>query len=174
MKTIILAIVLGGLFILTTGLYCENQYLKESVEPLEPIIFDAKKGCIETYNEYWHVSFNYIDAEVTAYCPCQKCCRKFSDGVTASGLPVDGIFKRFVAAPPEYEFGTIVIIPGYGAVPVLDRGGAIQGNKFDVFFPDHNEALNWGRKNMIIWIEEKAENTSPSSDSLASGRGFEN
>jgi 3D (Asp-Asp-Asp) domain-containing protein len=47
-------------------------------------------------------------------------------------------------------------IPGYGKAPVRDRGGAIQGNRLDVFFDDigkegdddyisgHDRALEWG------------------------------
>ncbi|MHC4720522.1 MAG: 3D domain-containing protein, partial [Planctomycetota bacterium] len=29
-------------------------------------------------------------------------------------------------------------------VKVLDRGGAIKGNRLDVFFHSHQQALNWG------------------------------
>jgi len=43
-------------------------------------------------------------------------------------------------------------IPGYGTVPVLDRGGAIKGARLDVFFPTHAEALKWGRQSLeILW-----------------------
>lgn len=51
---------------------------------------------------------------------------------------------RFVAADKRFEFGQMFVIPGYGRVPVLDRGGAIKNNKLDVFFPTHKEALQWG------------------------------
>ena len=84
---------------------------------------------------------------VTAYCPCPECCREFSDGITASGLPVTYNGGFFVAAPPEIPFGTMIRIPGYNngePVPVLDRGSAITGDRLDVFFPTHEQALEWG------------------------------
>jgi len=85
---------------------------------------------------------------VTAYCPCEKCCGRFADGVTASGHVIKP-GDRFVAASPEYTFGTIMEIPEYAAgkpVLVQDRGGAIKGNRLDVYFDTHQEALEWGVK----------------------------
>ena len=46
-------------------------------------------------------------------------------------------------------------IPGYGVVPVLDRGGAIKGNKLDVFFPTHVEAQVWGVQELIVKIRRR-------------------
>ncbi len=89
---------------------------------------------------------------VTAYCPCEKCCGKFADGITASGHIIqEG--DCFVAAPPWIPFGTRLSIPGYVGglmVAVEDRGGAIVGNRLDVFFSDHNEALAWGIKTFRV------------------------
>jgi 3D (Asp-Asp-Asp) domain-containing protein len=79
---------------------------------------------------------------VTAYCPCVRCCGK-SDGITASGYQIQP-GDKLCAAPREFPFGTILSIPGYGTVKVLDRGGAIKAKKLDVLFPTHQEALNWG------------------------------
>ena len=88
---------------------------------------------------------------VSAYCPCSKCCGKWSDGITASGHVIK-TGDKFVAAPPGYSFGTVIEIPGYGKVPVLDRGGAIKGNRLDCYFDTHQEALNWGVKMLKVRI----------------------
>ena len=91
---------------------------------------------------------------VTAYCPCSKCCGKFADAVTASGYIIY-YGDRFVAAPPEYDFGTVMMIPGYGEskpVPVRDRGGVIKADKLDVYFDSHQEALNWGVQYLDVKI----------------------
>ena len=83
---------------------------------------------------------------VTAYCPCEKCCGRYADGITAAGHRITK-GDRFVAAPPEIPFGTMLIVPGYKEgrpVPVLDRGGAIKDSRLDVFFDSHAEALAWG------------------------------
>ena len=51
---------------------------------------------------------------------------------------------KFVAAPKHIPFGTMLDVPGYGVVPVLDRGGAITVSRLDVYFDSHEEALEWG------------------------------
>jgi 3D (Asp-Asp-Asp) domain-containing protein len=88
--------------------------------------------------------------EVTAYCPCRKCCGPQAHGVTASGRHVSHNDGRFVAADTKLlPFGTKLVIPGYASnlpVEVLDRGGAIKGNRIDVFYPTHDQALQWGRR----------------------------
>jgi 3D (Asp-Asp-Asp) domain-containing protein len=94
--------------------------------------------------------------EVTAYCPCTKCCGENARGLTASGHDVSYNNSRFVAADNNLPFGTKLVIPGYagGAVEVIDRGGAIKGNKLDVFFATHEEALQWGRQFIDVTVLE--------------------
>lgn len=85
---------------------------------------------------------------VTAFCACEKCCKGSADRITANGYRIQ-YGDRFIAAPKEYPFGTKMQIPGYNGgtlVSVQDRGGAIKGNKLDVYFDTHQEALNWGVK----------------------------
>ncbi|MFO7807052.1 MAG: 3D domain-containing protein [Candidatus Moraniibacteriota bacterium] len=62
---------------------------------------------------------------------------------TASGSRVH---KGTMACPPEYPFGTKIEIEGMGTYTCEDRGGAIKGNQFDMWFPSRGEALNWGRR----------------------------
>jgi 3D (Asp-Asp-Asp) domain-containing protein len=90
--------------------------------------------------------------EVTAYCACTKCCGPKAQGITASGLHVSHNEGKFVAADTDVlPMYTKIIIPGYDArpVPVIDRGGAIKGHKLDLYFPTHEEALEWGRQ----WVD---------------------
>lgn len=87
-----------------------------------------------------------IEMRVTAYCPCSICCGEYSDGVTACGHKIQP-GDTFVAAGKRFSFYTEMLIPGYSnsrPVKVLDRGGAIKGNRLDVFFATHQEALEWG------------------------------
>lgn len=93
-------------------------------------------------------------SEVTAYCPGSCCCGEFADGITASGHVIEE-GDMFVAADKSIPFSTILDIPGYGEVPVLDRGGAIKGKRLDVFFYSHQEALEWGsQKGLTITIKK--------------------
>jgi len=95
-----------------------------------------------------------VRMRVTAYCPCEKCCGKYSDGITASGhktRPGD----VFVAADRKYAMDTEMIVAGYNnskPVKVLDRGGAIKGDRLDVFFYTHQKALNWGVRYLDVKI----------------------
>jgi len=98
-----------------------------------------------------------IRMRVTAYCPCPKCCGEYSDGVTACGHKIRP-GDTFVAADRRYLFGTEMLIPGYSndqTVKVLDRGGAIKGNRLDVFFGSHEEALEWGVRYLEVRISRK-------------------
>ena len=80
---------------------------------------------------------------VTAYCPCPICCGEYSNMVnptTASGAPaVEGVT---CAAPSNFEFGTELIVDGH-TYTVQDRGGVINGNHLDIYFSNHQAALNF-------------------------------
>ncbi len=93
-----------------------------------------------------------FEANVSAYCPLACCCGGYADGRTASGHIIQK-GDKFVAAPVRFPYGTMINVPGYERVPVLDRGGAIKGNKLDVFFFDHDAALQWGRQSLSVTIE---------------------
>ena len=86
----------------------------------------------------------------TAYCPCRKCCGK-SDGITASGTRATA-GRTIAADTSKLPFGTKVYINGHEYV-VEDRGGAIKGNKIDIFFSSHAEALKYGKKKVELFIE---------------------
>jgi 3D (Asp-Asp-Asp) domain-containing protein len=100
-----------------------------------------------------------IRMEVTAYCPCTLCCGPNAQGLTACGKPVTHNHGRFVAADAAvFNFGTSLSVPGYYGgqdVKVLDRGGAIKGNKLDVFFPTHARAKQWGRQHLDVTVVEE-------------------
>ena len=96
-----------------------------------------------------------IRMRVTGYCPCPKCCGEYSDGITANGHKIQP-GDTFVAADKRFAFGTEMIIPGYSnsqTVKVLDRGGAIRGDKLDAFFPTHQAALEWGVRYLDVQVK---------------------
>ena len=98
-----------------------------------------------------------VRMRVTAYCPCAKCCGRYSDGKTANGHKIHP-GDAFLAADKKYAFGTEMIVAGYKneePVKVLDRGGAIRGNRLDVFFHCHEEALKWGVRYIDVKVRCK-------------------
>lgn len=86
--------------------------------------------------------------KITAYCPCAKCCGK-TNGRTAAGTKATA--GRTVAASSKFAFGTKLNIGGHTYV-VEDRGGAIKGNKIDIFVNSHSEALAWGVRYLPVSV----------------------
>ena len=86
--------------------------------------------------------------KITAYCPCSKCCGK-SNGITASGTKAKA--GRTVAASSKFAMGTKLNINGH-IYTVEDRGGAINGNKIDIFVNTHAEALAWGVRYLPVSV----------------------
>lgn len=86
--------------------------------------------------------------KVTAYCSCAKCCGK-TNGRTASGTRATA--GRTVAASGKFAFGTKLNIGGNTYV-VEDRGGAISGNRIDIYVSSHAEALRWGVRYLPVSV----------------------
>lgn len=101
----------------------------------------AKNASESEYGEYLGTF------TVTAYCPCKKCCGK-TNGKTASGKIATA--NHTVAASKQFAFGTQLVIGGK-VYTVEDRGGAIKGNRIDIFFASHKAALQFGRKKMKVY-----------------------
>lgn len=87
--------------------------------------------------------------KVTAYCKCAKCCGSHANGYTAAGTKASA--GRTVAAPSNLPFGTKLNINGKTYV-VEDRGGAIKGNRIDVYVNSHSEALAWGVRYLPVEV----------------------
>ncbi|GIW74147.1 MAG: hypothetical protein KatS3mg103_0669 [Phycisphaerales bacterium] len=102
-----------------------------------------------------------IRMTVTAYSPDAASCAPFADGQTATlhGVQTNGGF--LVAADTDLlPFGSLLTIEGYAGdqiVPVLDRGGAIKGNRLDVLFPTHEAARRWGVRTIDVVVWEYAD-----------------
>ena len=87
--------------------------------------------------------------EITAYCPCVKCCGK-NDGITATGTKAtEG--RTIAVDPNKIPYGTEVIIDGNVYV-AEDCGSAIVGNRIDLYFDSHQRALEWGRQKKEVTI----------------------
>lgn len=79
---------------------------------------------------------------ITAYCGCEKCCGK-TDRITATGTcAVEGV--TIAVDPTVISYGSEVDIEGIGTFVAEDCGGAIKGNKIDIYFKRHEDALRFG------------------------------
>lgn len=100
--------------------------------------------------------------KLTAYCSCSLCCGKW-----AYNRPVDengneivygAIGERLregysIAVDPSViPYRTEVVINGH-TYKAQDCGGAIKGNRIDVYFEDHQAALNFGVQYADVYIK---------------------
>ena len=131
----------------TIGSLCVTIYFFVSIAALI-ILTDL------LYETTQKASPKVLTMNVSAYCPCSKCCGDFADGITANGYVIQP-GDKLIAAPKNYPFGTTMTIPGYGTAVVRDRGGSIKGNKLDLLFGSHQEALEWGRQHLEVTIHGK-------------------
>lgn len=92
---------------------------------------------------------------ITFYCPCKKCCGK-SPGdpgykITASGTTAtEG--RTIGVNPKVIPYGTEVYIDGLGWYTAEDTGGAIKGNKIDVYMESHQECLQMGKQYRDVYV----------------------
>lgn len=92
--------------------------------------------------------------KITAYCPCTECCGVYSDGITADGSrATEGV--TVAADTSTLPFDTIIQIDGE-EYEVQDRGGAIQGNRIDIYFDDHETAEAYGVQHHEVLVKEAA------------------
>ena len=91
-----------------------------------------------------------MTVEATAYTAyCNGC-----SGTTANGtdLRANPHLKVIAVDPRVIPLGTKVWVEGYGEAVAADTGGAIKGNKIDVFIPNKSGAYEWGRRTVTIKI----------------------
>ncbi|MGN1319450.1 MAG: 3D domain-containing protein [Lachnospirales bacterium] len=93
-----------------------------------------------------------LTIDATAYCPCSKCCGKWANGVTASGLKAG--YGVAAVDPKVIPLGTKLYVEGYGYCIAADTGGAIKGNRIDLCYGSHSAALasGFGHKATKVYI----------------------
>ena len=115
------------------------------------VVTEAQPEIIEVGEEKVINGMAYTDSiqvRATAYTPYDAGC----NGITATGAKAT---KGIVAVDPSViPLGTKVYIPGYGVAVAADTGGAIKGNRLDVCYDSLSDALQWGVKNVEVYILE--------------------
>jgi 3D (Asp-Asp-Asp) domain-containing protein len=131
------------------------------------------KVCSENITEARVVKPAYIEEEapefvdlgeykITHYCSCPICCDQYAENrpvdeygneivYTASGAVAEA--GKTIAVDPEViPLGSTVYIDGKEYV-AEDVGGAIKGNRIDIYSSSHDEALNLGVKYSSVYME---------------------
>jgi len=94
-----------------------------------------------------------IKMKATAYTvSCKGCSGKTSTGLNLKKNPK---LKVISVDPKIIPLGSKVYVEGYGYAIAGDTGGALKGNKIDVFIPNKTKALNWGVKTVTVKVFKK-------------------
>lgn len=106
-------------------------------------------------------TYEYRQFTATAYCKCRECNGRWgtseANGAAQSATGAHlaegvSIAADFSVLPPY----TQVEISGMGVYTVHDCGGAVKGNRIDVYFENHEDAESFGVQ--TVWLrvlEEK-------------------
>lgn len=132
----------------TDNINLVNEMWRElTVEPIEEPNTETEETATIALNDLG-------EFKITGYCPCEECCGK-SDGITSTGT--EATAGRTVAVDPDViPYGTEVVI-GDEVYIAEDCGSAIKGNKIDIFYDSHEEALAAGVRYENVAIIAKAE-----------------
>lgn len=87
-----------------------------------------------------------VVVEATAYA---------GDGITASGDPTNrnpNGYSTIAVDPRVIPWGARVYVEGYGYAIACDTGGAIKGNRIDLFMHSEAECNSWGRRTVKVYI----------------------
>ena len=82
-------------------------------------------------------------------------------GITYSGVKVKrDLFSTIAADLTVFPIGTVLFIPGYGYGVVADKGGAIKGNKLDLYYDTVEEVYQeWGKKTVEVSVVKMGNGT---------------
>ena len=144
----------------------------ENAEELQPVMDALEAGRFEvvewsgepeTNNEMETVSnvtpveepANYDDGssyaavmamEATAYLPTDGS----GEGITAMGVPAT--YGIAAVDPSIIPLGSRLYIPGYGEALAADTGGAIYGYRIDLCMESYDEAMQFGRRTITVYV----------------------
>lgn len=131
---------------LKDGLFQTHVISKEVLEePKRELVERGMARSIETSRG--RMRYNKVmTMEITAYTLGEGS----GTGLTSIGIvPYEGIVAVDPRVIPYY---TKLYIPGYGIAMAGDTGGAIRGNRLDVFMHDWHNAIQWGRRTLDVYI----------------------
>jgi 3D (Asp-Asp-Asp) domain-containing protein len=133
----------------TSAVETKTKYIQtdELAEDINQMVNSEMETASEEEPQEW---ISLGEFEITAYCPCETCCGSYADGITASGhIAQEGI--TVAADTSLLPYGTEIMIDGEEYI-VQDCGGAINGNRIDIFFADHKTALSYGRQIHEVFV----------------------
>lgn len=138
----------------------ETEYQKKDVIEIKP---ETKPKKIDTETDKEDDTNQAIEPvnlgnfKLTAYCSCSLCCGEWANN-RPNGIVYGAIGEELkegysIAVDPKViSYKTEVIINGR-TYKAQDCGGGIKGNEIDIYFEDHNDALDFGVQYADVFIK---------------------
>lgn len=135
----------------------QNKNVEKMVDKQEEITYneinlesESKQNLNPEQNINIEENDNYIIMIATAYTKSIE--EGTHKGITRSGTQVS---RGTVAVDPRViPLGTKLYVENYGHAVALDTGGAIKENRIDLYMETKDEAFEFGRKEVRVWIIE--------------------
>ena len=149
-------LLITGAAIVHTDTRCTEQIVKRE------IITPAYAAELQQDEESAAELVSLGEFTITHYCPCAVCCGSWAENrptdkngqaivATASGARAEA-GKTIAVDPDVIPYGTEVVINGHTYI-AQDCGGAIQGNRIDVYCDSHQEAIELGKFTAEVYEE---------------------
>ena len=131
----------------------KKSYIEVATEPEE--IKTATEGVKQEQTEKSEYA-SLGEFKLTAYCSCEKCCGIWAynrpNGIVYGAIGEELKEGYSIAVDPNViPYGTEVIINDK-IYKAQDCGGAIKGNRIDVYFNSHEDALEFGVKHEEVFL----------------------
>lgn len=92
--------------------------------------------------------------KLTAYCPCFECSGGWGTNTASGAICSEGV--TVAVDPSVIPLGSTVVIDGQ-EYTAQDVGGAIKGNRIDVYFDSHEAALEFGVQHKQVGIVREVD-----------------
>lgn len=161
----------GALIGFSIGFFAnKKEVVVEKVTEYVPIIVEGEKaedGDLEEEAKTEEpIKTSLGEFRLTAYCSCQKCCGKWAlnrpkdenGNEIVYGASGERLYQGVSVAvdPTVIPYGSYVEFDGHTYI-AHDCGGAIKGNRIDVYFESHEDALQFGAQYKEVFLIEKGE-----------------
>ena len=149
----------------------ENQHLVQIENYLDREV-QKEEARLEVYEEFTN-NYNDLQASYDELCIDYQelkeksdivyeefICTGYSDydgeqgtnGIIATGFKTDCGLPIVAVDPKVIPLYSIVEIEGLGGFVALDVGGAIRGNRIDILFDSREEAIEFGRQELMVRV----------------------